>query len=171
MSNISRREFMRSSTGSLASLTRVAGVPGAFWLATAPTLAQAEESGLGGEGIDPAHVVVINPDELGFQVLDIASGLALPDAHVVVTSYAEGAKAQTMEGDNDASGVWVANVADLCEPDGLALSVKRYEFYAMIDIQKDGYCPFTTALVRAVAGDGLAVSTPAHLAVRVLAPR
>lgn len=102
-------------------------------------------------------MVLIDPDELGFQVLDVVSGLAIPDAHVTVTSYAEGARAQTVDGYTDASGVWVSNVVDLSEPDGLAHPIKSYEFYARIDISKDGYRPFMAALVRAVAGRGIAV--------------
>lgn len=53
----------------------------------------------------------------------------------------------------------VARVRDMCEPDGLATPIKTYAFYARIDVSKEGYRPFTTALVRAVAGQGLAVST------------
>lgn len=158
-SNLSRRNFIRLTAGALTTLPRIVGVPGAFLLATAPATAYANEADNASEGYDPAHVVVIDPDELGIQTYDVASGLALKDAHVTVTSYAEGAKTQTIEGDTDASGVWVSNVADLCEPDGLALDHKSYEFYARIDVQKDGYRPFTTALVRVVAGQGLAVST------------
>lgn len=158
-SNVTRRDFIRLATGFLAYLPRIAGVPGAFLLATAPTAVQARELDLSEGEYDPAHVVLIDPDELGFQVLDVVSGLAIPDAHVVVTSYAEGARVQTVDGYTDASGVWVSNVVDLCEPDGLARPIKSYEFYARIDISKDGYRPFTTALVRAVAGQGVAVST------------
>ena len=147
-SNVTRRDFIRLATGFLAYLPRIAGVPGAFLLATAPTAVQARELDLSEGEYDPAHVVLIDPDELGFQVLDVVSGLAIPDAHVVVTSYAEGARVQTVDGYTDASGVWVSNVVDLCEPDGLARPIKSYEFYARIDISKDGYRPFTTALVR-----------------------
>ena len=157
--NVTRRDFVRLATGFLAFLPRVAGVPGAFLLATSPAVVQARELDLSEGEYDPAHVVLIDPDELGFQVLDVVSGLAIPDAHVTVTSYAEGARAQTVDGYTDASGVWVSNVVDLCEPDGLARPIKSYEFYARIDISKDGYRPFTTALVRAVAGQGVAVST------------
>lgn len=156
-SNLSRRSFVRLAAGALAYLPRVASIPGAFLLATAPTAAWAED-GLR-DGYDPAHVVVIDPDELGIQAIDVVSGLALEGAYVTVTSYANGAKTQVIDGYTDASGVWVSNVADLCEPDGLEYNIKRYEFYARIEVQKDGYRPFTTALVRVVAGEGLAVGT------------
>lgn len=158
-SSLSRRSFLRAAAGTLAYLPRVAGVPGAFLLASAPAAAWAEEAVVPGEEYDPAHVVVIDPDELGFQVMNVASGLALADAHVTVTSYAEGAAKQTLEGYTDSSGLWVSKVGDLCEPDGLARPVKSYQFYAKIEIQKDGYRPFTTTLLRAVAGQGIAVGT------------
>lgn len=156
--SLSRRDFVRLAAGTLAYLPRVAGIPGAFALAAAPSVALAQETDLTDE-VPPAHIVIIDPDELGIQVVDVASGLALANAHVTITSYAEGAKASFLEGDTDYSGVWVSKVADLCEPDGLARPYKAYEFYARIEVTKDGYRPFTTALVRVIAGKGLAVAT------------
>lgn len=116
-SSITRRGFVKIATDAVWALPTVVGGV----LATTPIEAMAEEvpqSETSGGSVDSgapgATIIVLQPSEVGFYVVDMSSDKKkpIPGAHVRITSRYNG---KTAEGDTDDLGMLSLDISELSE--------------------------------------------------------
>ena len=162
-STLSRRNFFRLATDALVTLPSVAG----GFLAITPDEALAAEipyaSDIDGGTLYPdevkAEIIVVNPWEVGFMLVDMADGgeSRIPYAHVEVTSRYN--REKSVSGTTDEFGTLVLDISELAENDEHKdpMTLDTYAFNGSISITCPGYRDFRVSLTRISGGGGLLV--------------
>ncbi|MDO4538419.1 MAG: hypothetical protein Q4B54_09685, partial [Coriobacteriales bacterium] len=148
--DLSRRSFVKIAVGSLVSLPAVAGgfITPAAQARADEAISRAEQDGGSAEDIT-TEITVVAPWELGIYVGDMADG---GKTHVVgakVKVYSR-YNQKSLEATTNNVGTALFDIRGLCEnPDNLPVDqLTEYEFNGSIEVTKDGYREFATALVR-----------------------
>ena len=158
---VTRRQFFKIATDALWALPVVTGGV----LATTPREALAEEvpqSETSGGTVNPgapgATIIVLQPNEVGFYVVDMSSQkkTPIPGAHVRITSRYNG---KTAEGDTDDLGMLSLDIAELTENPNNEPVPKEYCCNASLEITKKGYRNFKTGILRLHGAKGHYVPT------------
>ena len=142
---LSRRSFIEVVVGSLVALPVVSGGLALPF------------------GAEKAHatdvtIVVAKSDEVAVVVMDMAGDGRTPvkDARVVMKSCFN---KKTVEGKTNGKGTIIFNIANLAEDAGKKKVPAKYEFYAEIEVTKEGYRIFRTGRVQVEGARGIAVPT------------
>ncbi|MDO4797234.1 MAG: hypothetical protein Q4A01_04340 [Coriobacteriales bacterium] len=160
-SQITRRGFVKLATDVLWSLPVVAGGV----LATAPREALADDvpksetsGGTVDSGAPGATIIVLQPSEVGFYVVDMSTSkkTPIPGAHVRVTSRYNG---KTAEGDTDELGMLSLDITELTENPNNEEVPKEYCCNASLEVSKEGYRNFKTGILRLHGAKGHYVPT------------
>ena len=159
--NVSRRGFVKLVTDALWSLPVVTGGV----LATAPKEALADEvpqsetpAGSIDSGAPGATIIVLQPSEVGFYVVDMGSNKKTPiaGAHVRVTSRYNG---EVAEGDTDDLGMLALDISALAENPNGDVVPKEYACNASLEITREGYRNFKTGILRLHGAKGHYIPT------------